>query len=160
MRWSASIYTIASSTKTVAALRAELGERALERELWVRIRNEFPAEIESLPDPEFAKTFFSSTTRRLFGTVGVAPDLEFVATDLDPLANIASQVGTNTYLNHGSLALLFEDVLGDVRFRSSWKDLDKSILHVTSEVTAYFQARLERRGPCYASKSSAPCFTR
>jgi isocitrate dehydrogenase kinase/phosphatase len=130
---------------TVAELRAKLGDRALERDLWMQIRSDFPAQIETLPDPEFAKTFFSSTTRRLFGTVGVAPEIEFVATDLDPLANITSAVGSNTYLNHGSLALLFEDVLGDVRFRSRWKDLDKSTLHVASEVTAHLHALNERR---------------
>ena len=130
---------------TVTELRAKLDDQALDRALWMQIRRDFPAEIESLPDPEFAKTFFSSTTRRMFGTVGVAPELEFVATDLDPLANITSAVGSNTYLNHGSLALLFEDVLGDVRFRSPWKDLDKSTLYVASEVTAHLHARNERR---------------
>src|SRR3984957_19865920 len=130
---------------TVTELRAKLGDQALDRDLWMQIRRDFPAEIETLPDPEFAKTFFSSTTRRMFGTVGVAPEIEFVATDLDPLANITSAVGSNTYLNHGSLALLFEDVLGDVRFRSRWKDLDKSILHVANEVTAHLHALNERR---------------
>jgi isocitrate dehydrogenase kinase/phosphatase len=131
--------------RAVTELRAKLGERALDRPLWIQIRDDFPAEIEHLPDPEFAKTFFSSTTRRLFGTVGVAPEIEFVATELDPLANITSAVGSNTYINHGSLPLLFEDVLGDVRFRSRWKDLDNSILHVANEVTAYLHARNERR---------------
>jgi isocitrate dehydrogenase kinase/phosphatase len=131
--------------RAVTELRAKLGERALDRLLWIQIRDDFPAEIENLPDPEFAKTFFSSTTRRLFGTVGVAPEIEFVATELDPLANITSAVGSNTYINHGSLPLLFEDVLGDVRFRSRWKDLDNSILHVANEVTAYLHARSERR---------------
>jgi isocitrate dehydrogenase kinase/phosphatase len=131
--------------RTVTDLRTKLGEHALDRDLWMQIRNDFPAEIANLPDPEFAKTFFSSTTRRLFGTVGVAPEIEFVATDLDPLANITSAVGTNTYLNHGSLALLFEDVLGDVRFRSPWKDLDKSVLHVAHDVTAHLHALNERR---------------
>ena len=133
-------------TRTVGELRERLGkERALNRELWMQIRQEFPEEIAALPDPEFAKTFFSSTTRRLFGTIGVAPEIEFVATDLDPLASITSAVGSNTYVNHGSLLLLFEDVLGDVRFRSSWKDLDKSILYVAQEVTSYLQAQNERR---------------
>jgi isocitrate dehydrogenase kinase/phosphatase len=131
--------------RAVTELRAKLGERALDRPLWIQIRDDFPAEIANLPDPEFAKTFFSSTTRRLFGTVGVAPEIEFVATELDPLANITSAVGSNTYINHGSLPLLFEDVLGDVRFRSRWKDLDNSILHVANEVTAYLHARNERR---------------
>lgn len=131
--------------QTAADLRAGLGDRALERALWMRIRQAFPVEIEALPDPEFAKTFFSSTTRRLFGTVGVAPEIEFVATDLDPLAGITSAVGSNTYVNHGSLALLFEDVLGDVRFRSRWRDLDKSILHVANEVTGHLHTKGERR---------------
>jgi isocitrate dehydrogenase kinase/phosphatase len=131
--------------RTVTELHTRLGEHALDRDLWMQIRQVFPAEIATLPDPEFAKTFFSSTTRRLFGTIGVAPEIEFVATDLDPLASITSAVGTNTYLNHGSLPLLFEDVLGDVRFRSPWKDLDKSILHVASEVTAHLHAHNERR---------------
>jgi isocitrate dehydrogenase kinase/phosphatase len=131
--------------QTVAELQAGLGAAALERERWRRIRGEFAALITHLADPEFTKTFFSSITRRLFGTVGVAPDIEFVATDLDPLADIHSSIGTNTYVNHGSLSLLFEDLLGDVRFRSPWRDLDKSIAHVAGEVRSYLDAHAERR---------------
>jgi isocitrate dehydrogenase kinase/phosphatase len=131
--------------QTTAELREALGTEALDRESWRRRRAEFAALITELPDPEFTKTFFSSITRRLFGTVGVAPDIEFVATDLDPLAGIDTSVGTNTYVNHGSLPLLFEDLLGDVRFHSPWRDLDKSIAHVASEVRAYLDAQAERR---------------
>ena len=131
--------------QTIAELRLALGAAAQERALWRRIREEFAAQITDLPDPEFTKTFFSSISRRLFGTVGVAPDIEFVANDLDPLADIHSAVGTNTYVNHGSLPLLFEDLLGDVRFRSPWRDLDKSIAHVAGEVRTHLHARGERR---------------
>ncbi|HTL93588.1 MAG TPA: bifunctional isocitrate dehydrogenase kinase/phosphatase [Steroidobacteraceae bacterium] len=130
--------------ETVAALRLVLGARAIDRSLWQELRSEFAAQIIALSDPEFTKTFFSSISRRLFGTVGVAPDIEFVATDLDPLA-IHSAIGTNTYVNHGSLALLIEDLLGDVRFRSAWRDLDTSIAHVTGEVRSYLRSRDERR---------------
>ena len=131
--------------QTIAALRLALGAQAADRTLWREIRGEFATQIEALPDPEFTKTFFSSISRKLFGIVGVAPDIEFVATDLDPLADIHSAVGTNTYLNHGSLALLFEDLLGDVRFRSPWRDLDTSIAHVAGEVRAYLHSQGERR---------------
>ena len=131
--------------QTIAALQAALGPQAQRRELWREIREEFAAQISDLADPEFTKTFFSSISRRLFGTVGVAPDIEFVATDLDPLADIHSAVGTNSYVNHGSLPLLFEDLLGDLRFRSPWRDLDKSIAHVAAEVRAHLHARAERR---------------
>jgi isocitrate dehydrogenase kinase/phosphatase len=130
--------------QTIAELRAAPGSGALERERWREIRREFAALIAELPDPEFTKTFFSSVSRRLFGTVGVAPEIEFVATDLDPLAGVRS-VDTNSYQNHGSLPLLFEDLLGDVRFRSPWRDLDKSVAHVAGEVRAYLDAQAERR---------------
>jgi len=132
--------------RTIAEIREALGEQALDRELWRRIHREFASQLAELPDPEFAKTFFSSISRRLFGTVGVAPDIEFVATELDPLADSRAPLGTNSYVNHGSLSLLFEDLLGDVRFRSPWHDLDKSIAHVTAEVRAYLEGRGERRG--------------
>ena len=127
--------------QSVAELSVALAAQAADRELWRQIRAEFAAQIGSLPDPEFTKTFFSSISRRLFGTVGVAPDIEFVATELDPLAAVHSTVSVNTYLNHGSLPLLFEDLLGDVRFRSPWRDLDKSIAHVATEVRAHLDAR-------------------
>jgi isocitrate dehydrogenase kinase/phosphatase len=131
--------------QAIVELRASLGPDALDRQLWRSIHAAFAAQITALPDPEFIKTFFSSISRRMFGTVGVAPDIEFVATDLDPLADITSAVGTNTYVNHGSLSLLFEDLLGDVPCRSPWRDLDKSIDHVVSEVRAYLRTRAERR---------------
>jgi isocitrate dehydrogenase kinase/phosphatase len=131
--------------RTVAELREMLGPRAEDRQVWTRIRADFAERIEGVPDAEHTKTFFSSISRRLFGTVGVAPDIEFVATDLDPLAHVTSTITTNTYVNHGSLALLFEDLLGDVRFRTPWKDLDNSIHHVITEVTAHLAARGEQR---------------
>jgi isocitrate dehydrogenase kinase/phosphatase len=133
-------------SQTTAQLRLKLGERALERPLWVDIRNEFAQLIERLPDAEFTKTFFSSITRRLHGTIGVAPEIEFVATDLDPLGRINTTVGTNTYINHGSLLLLFEDVLGDIRFHSAWRDFDRSVAYVTAEVTRHLKEMNERRG--------------
>ncbi len=132
-------------SQTIAELRLQLGERALDRALWAEIRNEFARQIEDTVDTEFTKTFFSSITRQLFDTVGVARDIEFVATDLDPLAGVRATVGTNAYLNRGSLTLLIEDLLGDLRFRSTWKDLDKSVEHVTLEINARLRKNGEQR---------------
>jgi isocitrate dehydrogenase kinase/phosphatase len=131
--------------RAIAELRLKLGERALERELWRRVRAYFSAEIEGLPDNEFVKTFFSSISRRFFGTVGVEPELEFVATDLDPLASVSAAVDTNVYVNRGALELLFEDVLGDLRFRSPWKNFEGSVKHVTADVAAFVAKLGERR---------------
>lgn len=130
---------------TIAQLRLILGDRVLDRQLWRDIRGHFAEVVEPLPDTEFNKTFFSSITRRLFGTVGVAADVEFVALDLDPLGSISSQVVTNTYVNRGSLQLLFEQALTDFRFRTPWRDFDRSVAYVTAEVTAYCEQAGERR---------------
>jgi isocitrate dehydrogenase kinase/phosphatase len=131
--------------RTIVELRAKLGAAALDRQLWARIRPHFAAQIAGLPDEEFTKTFFSSITRRLFGTVGVAAEIEFVATDLDPLAGITSAVGTVSYVNRGSLQLLLEDLLGDLPFRSPWRDFDNSVAHLTADISAHLHSIGERR---------------
>ena len=130
---------------SIAELRAKLKDRALDRQLWAHIRRHFEAEIAGLSDSEFTKTFFSSITRRLFGTVGVDADIEFVATDLDPLAGISAGRDTKTYANRGSLKLLFENLLGDLPFRSPWRDLDKSVAHLAADVSAHLHRLGEQR---------------
>jgi isocitrate dehydrogenase kinase/phosphatase len=131
--------------RTIDLMRDRLDERVLDRALWAEIRTQFAAQIRGLPDTEFTKTFFSSITRRLFGTVGVAADIEFHAADLDPLASVTSTVLTNTYVNRGSLNLLFEDLLGDLRFKSPWRNFDKSLEHVTADIAAHLARMGERR---------------
>ncbi len=129
----------------VAGLHQRLGERAQDRALWREIRRQFPALIEPLPDREFVKTFFSSITRRLFGTVGVAADLEFVALDLDPLASITAPVTTNTYVNRGALPLLFEQVFTDFHFHTPWHDFERSVAYVATQVATHCTQAGERR---------------
>ena len=130
---------------TVVRMRERLGERALDRELWHAIRERFAVVIEPLPDREFTKTFFSSITRRLYGTVGVAPDLEFVALDLDPVGSVTTQVVTNTYVNRGSVDLLCEQLLTDFHFHAPWRDFDRSVAHIATEVQLHCDQIGERR---------------
>ena len=131
--------------QTVAGLRAQLGDHAMDRALWRDVRAEFAREIDGVPDAEFTKTFFSSITRTLFGTVGVDADIEFIAADLDPLDGVDPEPGTTTYVNRGNLSLLVEDLLGDLPFRSPWRDFEKSVQHVVTDITAHLQATSERR---------------
>jgi isocitrate dehydrogenase kinase/phosphatase len=130
---------------TTESLRSLVGQQVQDRMLWVRARESFAAAIEPLPDREFTKTFFSSITRRLFGTVGVAQDIEFVATELDPLADLKTPIATHVYANRGSLSLLIEDLLGALEFRSPWRDFERSVRNVTAGITAHLSAIGERR---------------
>jgi isocitrate dehydrogenase kinase/phosphatase len=130
---------------TVAQVKSRLGDAALDPAVWPGIKARFTEVIETLPDREFTKTFFSSITRRLFGTVGVNPALEYIALDLDPLAGITGHVVTNRYTNRGSLALLVEEILTDFRFRTPYRDFERSVAYVAQEITAYCAAVNERR---------------
>lgn len=126
--------------RSVAEMRALLGERALDRALWQQIRAAFAVGVAQLPDAEFHKTYFSSVSRRLFGTIGVEPSIEFVAMDLDPLAGAASPVLTHTYRIGGALPPLIEQLLGDVRFHAPWSNLDGSIQYVAAQVGRHLES--------------------
>ena len=76
--------------------------------------------IDGLPDSEFCKTYFSSVTRKLFATVGVAPDIEFIATDLDPLANVQEIAVTRRFAAGDAAAPAFAEVLGEDWFGTPW----------------------------------------
>ena len=131
--------------QTVAELRQQLGEDALDTNLWIAIKTVYSERIAALADPEFLKTFFSSITRRLFGTVGVNPEIEYFALDLDPLRGIESEVVTNRYGNRGSIELLFEELLSDYRFRTPWRDFEGSVGHVATDVELHLQRLGEKR---------------
>src|SRR5512140_694067 len=77
-------------TGSVELMRRRLGEDVNERAIWSSIKRRFDEIIDPLPDCEFPKTFFSSVTRKTFGTVGVDPAVEFVALDLDPIGNVTT----------------------------------------------------------------------
>ncbi|MFM7396874.1 MAG: bifunctional isocitrate dehydrogenase kinase/phosphatase [Gammaproteobacteria bacterium] len=128
--------------QTVASSRQELGESALDRNLWSAMRDRFHSRTAGLPDAAFARTFFSSVSRRVFGTVGVATDIEFVGVDLDPLEGAGDNAETELYRNRGSLELVVEDLLGDIRLRSPWIDFEKSVRNVTVEIRKQIHERL------------------
>lgn len=68
-----------SIRQNVRALAAMLGPDVRQRSVWSEIRRYYGERLENVPDAGFMKTFFNSISRRLFGTVGVDPDLEFVS---------------------------------------------------------------------------------
>jgi len=129
----------------VTAMRERLGENVHERILWSSVKRRFAELIEELPDKEFDKTFFNSVTRSTFGTVGVDAAVEFIALDLDPIGSIKTQLEPKTYVVRGALDLLFEEVLGDYRFKTPYRDFERSVKVIADEVRANYEAVGERR---------------
>jgi isocitrate dehydrogenase kinase/phosphatase len=129
-------------TEISDALEQRLGARARERTLWTAIRDRYADLIAPLLDQELDKTFFNTLTRRFFKTRGVAPDLEFVALDIEPTDRITHPVARHAYVVSTDLADLFARVLADYRFDVPYVDAAAD----AAAVAATLQARLAEWG--------------
>ncbi len=116
--------------ETVREMRLFSGAESQDNTFWSDVKRQFAHLIGGLPDNEFCKTFFSSVSRRLFATVGVASDIEFVATDLDPLANIVSVHDTLTFSGQDWLDDVVRPLLESVTLETGWVDFDASVADV------------------------------
>jgi isocitrate dehydrogenase kinase/phosphatase len=132
-------------TGSVELMRRRLGDEVHERAIWSSIKRRFDEIIDPLPDSEFPKTFFSSVTRKTFGTVGVDAAVEFFALDLDPVGSVQSQVETKLYPNRGDIELLAEELLADFGFRTPYRDFERSVKMIADEVKALVNSGKERR---------------
>ena len=129
----------------VELMQRKLGDDVHERAVWSSIKRRFAEIIDPLPDNEFPRTFFSSITRTTFDTTGVDAAVEFFALDLDPLSNVKTHVETKVYVNRGSIELLVEELLADFRFRTPYRDFDRSVRTVTEELRSSLESGGERR---------------
>jgi isocitrate dehydrogenase kinase/phosphatase len=99
-----------------------LGPRMHEHLLWVSMKAVFSSLIEARQDWELAETFYNSITRRVFTTVGVDPDLQFVDTDFDAPPVPADEPITKRYDRSTSTEGLCGAVLWDTKFYTPWRD--------------------------------------
>jgi isocitrate dehydrogenase kinase/phosphatase len=92
-----------------------------DRDEWSAARNLFRAEHVDDPYQEIAETFFNSVARRLFGTEGIDPQLEFLASP--PKVSITpARPMLRVYEQPSNTRSLLEDMLRDCRFHASWED--------------------------------------
>jgi isocitrate dehydrogenase kinase/phosphatase len=141
----------------VRKVRGSLGEAAMDPGRWADIKAGYARLIEPDVDSEFMRTFFSSVTRRVFGTVGVDPEVEFVAVDVEPSARITNPVPRFVYYNRGSGRHLFDELLGDFAFAVPYKDIERSIDYLADEVEDYCAA-VDRGGPPERIEMLEPVF--
>jgi isocitrate dehydrogenase kinase/phosphatase len=69
---------------TQVALAACLGAHQRDPSLWMAVKDQFARFGQYRCDAELALTFFNSVNRKIFQTVGIQPQLEFVAPETAP----------------------------------------------------------------------------
>jgi isocitrate dehydrogenase kinase/phosphatase len=90
--------------EVLAELRGILSSNLRDRDTWRRIRARYEEAVAAEVEAPLAETFFNSVTRRVFATVGIDPEIDFVAhepcpmTDYEPVVDRFPAAGGLTHL--------------------------------------------------------------
>jgi isocitrate dehydrogenase kinase/phosphatase len=129
--------------RTVTELKRRLGYLSRDKPLWKAIKQCFEPLLTDYIDSEFTKTFFNSITRKIFTTVGVDPDVEFVTLNHSPLTQTSRAIKSRIYhRNDEGLESLFDSLLEDFAFSIPYQDKARDIAFIVRQVTEYESATL------------------
>ena len=135
-----------SIRRIVTTLQANLGPRVTDHGLWSEIRWYYGQRVENVPDAGFMKTYFNSVTRRIFGTVGIDPRVEFVSPAPDEGFLAIDTLRLRRYAYWGSLQEIFKQLLDDFAFKIEYQDVARDVERIAREVHGYARIFLEEFG--------------
>lgn len=124
----------------LAELRPVLGDRELDESLWSELRRLYAERVAADPAREIAETFFNSITRRIFGTVGVNPGIEFVAFRFNQVPEPPVGLPPRTYRTEGDTAAAVRALLADTGIYAAWADPEGDARRVAEEIDAHWEA--------------------
>ncbi|MBE2223996.1 MAG: bifunctional isocitrate dehydrogenase kinase/phosphatase [Anaerolineae bacterium] len=119
-----------------AAIREILGERITSRLVWASAKAVYSGLIINRNAWEQAETFFNSVTRRVFTTVGVDEQIEFVATDFDSPPTPSQQPVYLTFTRKTSTIDLFTDILTAYEFSVPYQNLARDCARIAEAVAS------------------------
>ena len=96
--------------------------------------------IAGYGDFEIAETFFNSITRRIFATVGVDPDMEYVDSDFNAPPARSPQPVYHTYAPQPATRDLLQAILANYPFAAAYADLDREVALAAREIEAQLSA--------------------
>jgi len=126
-------------TRLADWVKERLGERRHDRVLWRRIKTDFADLIRDYVDREFTKTYFSSITRRIFMTVGVDPDVEFVDVEDRPIDAITKEASLAGYPVGDDASDGIRLLLENFAFDIGWENFDYSVRFVMGQLRVHWR---------------------
>lgn len=143
--------------ETLERLERLLDERVRSRSLWASMRREYESLVAGMLDRELPKTYFNTLSRRFFHTLGVDPEIEFVALDADPTVGIERAPVVNRYEAGTDLAAACARILADYPFATGYVDTPRAAEAIARELA---ERTVEEGVPLRAIELLPPVFYR
>ena len=124
----------------VVEIRRLLNNRINDKEIWMSIKTTYPALSSKLDIWELAETFFNSVTRRIFATVGVDPQIEFVDTCTRTQPFQIPIPPYRTYAGTLSTQSLIEIILGDYEHQMAYEDMQRDAELVSEKIEDHLRS--------------------
>jgi len=119
-----------------AELGQLLGEQLRNVALWRSIKTHFAESVARLADIELAETFYNSVTRKVFTTVGVDAELEFVNLDIRRARYGASSTVHRHHLRRTTTRELVLEALEPYDFAAPYRDLEGDAAWAAEQIDA------------------------
>ena len=124
----------------VVEIKRLLNNRINDKEIWMSIKTTYSGLSNKLDIWELAETFFNSVTRRIFATVGVDPQIEFVdtCTRIQPLRIPIPPY--RTYAETLSTQSLIETILDDYEHQMAYEDMQRDAKLVSEKIEDHLRS--------------------
>ena len=123
------------------AIRHLLGDRIEDKQVWANLRSAFAGLVNQRNDRELAETFFNSVTRRIFATVGVDSQIEFVDTESGTSPTPAKSETYRSYKGEGSAAGLIRKILSAYPLAAEFQNLKLDAGRVAEKIEAHLHKK-------------------
>ena len=121
----------------VSGLRQMLGDDVTGKSIWEDARLIYEQLIARRNDLELAETFFNSVTRRIFTTIGVNENLEFVWFGATWVPNGEKAEIFDVFVRLTSTSALIEAILHGYQFQIDWASLKSDAAWVAEALDAH-----------------------
>jgi isocitrate dehydrogenase kinase/phosphatase len=120
-------------------IRRLLADQIQEKNIWAVIKTAYSGMLIQNDDWELAETFFNSITRRVFATVGVDAEIEFVNTDFDTPPTPTTSKIYHTFKGRESTARLIRMILADYSLMAPFQDIEYDAQQVAVKIEIHLR---------------------
>ncbi len=120
-------------------IRQLLADHVQDKRIWADTKAAYAAMLVGNDDLELAETFFNSVTRRIFSTVGVDSNIEFVNTDFDAPPDRTSSKCLRTFRSQLPDAGLIKRVLADYPWMTPFQNLEYNARQAADKIKTRLQ---------------------